>query len=262
MSINVEEDDDNFASFDEPCVICLSSTLYRPSMVAPCFHSFCTGCISIWLERSDKCPMCNQIAERIIYDIKDKNEYKQISIPSLKGGGRMASETLDNEVNVPNHPSRTRVYSIPMRCSQDDNIHRLKPNRITNESQEKRLREFVIRDLETILRTYRVQILTELVMGMLKTKDFFTSDRESCIHTLKEYLNEKTEHFVEEVELFSRSTLSLPGYDRNVRYLVSAPTLPTSTRSQKRKRQNQVVIDVDDDNQQDDYQESNKKIKK
>jgi hypothetical protein len=217
----MQESEEKTVVFDGQCVICLAQQLHQPAMLMPCFHSFCTGCISIWLERSDKCPLCNTIAERIIYDIQSESQYKQVNLPSFSNDNVTASELLDIEMNIPHHPFRQRVYFTPLRCVHDKNIHKFPGKLVSELDAQERVRQWVVRDLEAILRTYRVQILTEYIMALVK-KHNLTTEKEMWIRVLKEYIDDLAERFVEELEMFISSTLSIQGYDRSVKYEAAA----------------------------------------
>ncbi|XP_020095322.1 probable E3 ubiquitin-protein ligase RHB1A [Ananas comosus] len=47
------------------CIICLEEyTAENPHIVPKCGHNFHLNCILAWLERSDRCPVCDQIILR------------------------------------------------------------------------------------------------------------------------------------------------------------------------------------------------------
>ncbi|XP_059176210.1 E3 ubiquitin-protein ligase CHFR-like isoform X2 [Physella acuta] len=46
------------------CIIC-QGLLHDCISLQPCMHSFCSGCYSEWMEKSDECPSCRMKVERI-----------------------------------------------------------------------------------------------------------------------------------------------------------------------------------------------------
>jgi hypothetical protein len=259
MSQDVEEH--KTMEFADQCVICLSKKIIQPAMLMPCFHSFCTGCISIWLERSDKCPLCNRVADRIIYDIQSQDQYKQIVLPSLKNEADVSvSQLMDLEMNIPQHPNRRRVYFVPLFCIKDSKVHKFEISkiRLIDGEPEERIRQWVIRDLEAILRTYRVQILTEFVMGLISKHDLST-ERDTIVSLLKEYIGSLAEHFLDELVLYASSGLGIQAYDRCVKYQKKNTNVERDEEMKvrsKRKRSNfeQIeVVEIHDDDDDDNH---------
>uniref|UniRef100_A0A8B9VD85 RING-type domain-containing protein n=1 Tax=Anas zonorhyncha TaxID=75864 RepID=A0A8B9VD85_9AVES len=50
------------------CPVCQGS-LKEPSVISPCQHQFCFGCIMRWAKRSVSCPLCRQDITSIRYSI-------------------------------------------------------------------------------------------------------------------------------------------------------------------------------------------------
>ena len=63
-----------------PCPICLQSfTRTAFSMLLPCYHRYCYGCISAWLRVSPatvRCPVCNTAPGALVYSIRSSSCYK------------------------------------------------------------------------------------------------------------------------------------------------------------------------------------------
>eukprot|EP00474_Spongospora_subterranea_P001529 CRZ01987.1 hypothetical protein [Spongospora subterranea] len=59
------------------CRICLGDmTRTSLAIVVPCFHRFCYYCIRAWLRRSQRCALCQQPADALIYSIRSNTAYK------------------------------------------------------------------------------------------------------------------------------------------------------------------------------------------
>jgi E3 ubiquitin-protein ligase CHFR len=46
------------------CSIC-SEIMHECISLQPCLHSYCSGCYSEWMEKSDECPICRKKVDRI-----------------------------------------------------------------------------------------------------------------------------------------------------------------------------------------------------
>eukprot|EP00761_Pharyngomonas_kirbyi_P011482 gb/GECH01011507.1/.p1 GENE.gb/GECH01011507.1/~~gb/GECH01011507.1/.p1 ORF type:complete len:679 (+),score=118.56 gb/GECH01011507.1/:1-2037(+) len=54
-----DSESDDGLSENLVCIIC-SEILYKPASVIPCMHTFCSGCVSQWIDVQDNCPQCRQ----------------------------------------------------------------------------------------------------------------------------------------------------------------------------------------------------------
>ncbi|KAF4662915.1 hypothetical protein FOL47_006004 [Perkinsus chesapeaki] len=48
---------DNDCYRELECAIC-HEVMYKPVSVTPCMHTFCSSCLSVWLEKHGTCPLC------------------------------------------------------------------------------------------------------------------------------------------------------------------------------------------------------------
>ncbi|KAK6968516.1 E3 ubiquitin-protein ligase CHFR [Biomphalaria glabrata] len=88
------------------CSIC-QELLHDCISLQPCMHSFCSGCYSEWMDRSDECPSCRLKVERI-----NKNHLVNNLVEAylkLKPEKRRPEEEL-NELDMKNKITRDMLY--------------------------------------------------------------------------------------------------------------------------------------------------------
>uniref|UniRef100_A0A8B9T615 RING-type domain-containing protein n=1 Tax=Anas platyrhynchos TaxID=8839 RepID=A0A8B9T615_ANAPL len=54
------EEDTMATEAEVTCPVCQGS-LKEPSVISPCQHQFCFGCIMRWAKRSVSCPLCSYV---------------------------------------------------------------------------------------------------------------------------------------------------------------------------------------------------------
>ena len=64
---------------DVTCPVC-QGTPKEPSVVSPCQHQFCLGCIMRWAERSVNCPLCRQDITSIRYSIWSEDDFLEVQV--------------------------------------------------------------------------------------------------------------------------------------------------------------------------------------
>lgn len=63
------------------CAICLEPVAHNTKCFAySCFHEFCYGCLTTWLEHKKECPLCKRPLKQVIYDIKSPRTYKTVNV--------------------------------------------------------------------------------------------------------------------------------------------------------------------------------------
>ncbi|KAL9649107.1 hypothetical protein ABK040_008484 [Willaertia magna] len=213
-----EEETDNYSLLslpDEKCIICLTKPISNPAMLLPCSHlNYCTHCISMWLEKSERCPLCNTIVTDIVYNIFSDSQFQVIHLKN----NLTNSNTIVN--NPPQHIFRHFLYfsnpSNPLYAQLNSEIHK-KKKFIMNMNVERRVSQFIKRELETIMKSYNVQILQSTIEKLLMKYNL--DDYEIFMKELETYLKEHTNHFLHELKLFKMSNIqNLEAYDRLVTY--------------------------------------------
>eukprot|EP00075_Anas_platyrhynchos_P016767 XP_027306020.1 uncharacterized protein LOC113842549 [Anas platyrhynchos] len=63
------------------CPVCQGS-LKEPSVISPCQHQFCFGCIMRWAKRSVSCPLCRQDITSIRYSIWSEDDFLEVQVVS------------------------------------------------------------------------------------------------------------------------------------------------------------------------------------
>jgi len=208
MSTNKQEN----IVFREQCAICLEPQQKNPAMLLPCYHSFCGDCIVCWLQRSSKCPLCKNTATHIIYDVKSEKNYRMVKLTDSIGND-------ESNWDVPVHENRSKVYDAGLEIVVDRNIHTHKFTKelfLKNKKLAQKMKHFIRRELETILRTYQVELIVEHIMSLLSQMDILSS--EFC-ENVKMFLKDKAERFCKEVYMFGCSNLSIKAYDEQVKYI-------------------------------------------
>ncbi|XP_071887589.1 uncharacterized protein [Anas platyrhynchos] len=66
---------------DVTCPVCQGTTK-EPSVVIPCRHHFCLGCIMRWAEKNATCPLCRQKITAIRYSIWSEDDYMEVRAES------------------------------------------------------------------------------------------------------------------------------------------------------------------------------------
>ncbi|XP_066847357.1 E3 ubiquitin-protein ligase Topors-like [Anser cygnoides] len=64
---------------DVTCPVC-QGTPKEPSVVSPCQHQFCLGCIMRWAKRSANCPLCRQDITSIRYSIWSEDDFLEVRV--------------------------------------------------------------------------------------------------------------------------------------------------------------------------------------
>eukprot|EP00075_Anas_platyrhynchos_P013498 XP_027302751.1 uncharacterized protein LOC113840305 [Anas platyrhynchos] len=64
---------------DVTCPVCQGTTK-EPSVVIPCRHQFCLGCIMRWAARNATCPLCRQKITSVRYSIWAEDDFMEVQI--------------------------------------------------------------------------------------------------------------------------------------------------------------------------------------
>ncbi|KAI8361569.1 hypothetical protein B0O80DRAFT_494112 [Mortierella sp. GBAus27b] len=125
------------------CVICLNSCDDR-TVLSTCRHEFCFHCILQWSMISHSCPLCVQIFDSCIHDIKDDQNYTVHRFEPLSGssctGSSPASASSSSTIHA-STPSRqlTVPYGIIRQLYGPPQNRRRYRNQQRSERAEERL---------------------------------------------------------------------------------------------------------------------------
>jgi hypothetical protein len=193
----------NSSSVNMGCAICLADELDNEAFILQCYHSFCLECIQSWLKHGTTCPLCKRNIEGLVYNIENDTNFQLLVITNT-----------DTKLMIPQHPKRTQIYALNLHVVENKKVH----NQIVNSAtyKQKRIGEWIERDLQTILKSFHTDMLTQFALSVLSKR--FETNVDVC-KELREFLGDSTEKFVEEFDYFSRSKLSLDMYDRTVQYV-------------------------------------------
>ncbi|EEB08047.1 ubiquitin-protein ligase E3 [Schizosaccharomyces japonicus yFS275] len=94
---------------EEFCAICLD-TLSRKAKLHPCGHScFDLDCITTWLQRSYKCPLCKRPVDCIYYDYDIRNKFKRRYIqPRSTEVGNTRNDSVEGDTV---HDTRSSLFA-------------------------------------------------------------------------------------------------------------------------------------------------------
>src|SRR5690606_24318353 len=142
------------------------------------------------------CPLCKRFVTDIVYDIKSETQYRILSL------------TNNDSPIVPEHEERRKVYTTSLQCVFDKKIHFMKFSpqyfRERQEWYKKKLTPWIRRDLETILKTTKVDMIIEYVMSLLSHVDLRSKEFNE---KLKVFLKDDADKFCNELYMFACSKL-------------------------------------------------------
>lgn len=93
------------------CSIC-RAVMYEPVVVVPCFHSFCGGCISDWLDISLKCPLC-KTAMKTLARNRQLNDIIESYLKDNTSDCRDVDEIAELK-------AKNKVYLIPLEINDEE----------------------------------------------------------------------------------------------------------------------------------------------
>jgi hypothetical protein len=223
--------------FEETCAICLLNTISNPSMLTPCYHVFCIQCITPWLERSmgASCPLCKQKPTGIIFDIESEDKFEKLDLTNYLIDNKMEEEENEDctmfDLPFNNRDKRFEVYFTPLECVLDTkNVHKLYGKFSSSYFNKMKsfisdaTRNWIARDLKVLLRLEDVDLLCDLVMGLLSKIDIVKEEDLFVCNLVEYFANEReARHFVRELGLFLQSGLSMESYDSRAKYQCLMP---------------------------------------
>ncbi|CAG8628293.1 9548_t:CDS:1, partial [Acaulospora morrowiae] len=221
--------DDSFAS---NCPICLQDFQDR-SYLNSCFHSFCASCIRQWLNVTPSCPLCKSKVEFIIYNVDEiKGTFSKYYVAGTTNENEMDAKKLklkkwikevsDNtkldskkksssSVSLKTIKERARVYDENLLAK--DIPQRLKHFAHFHNKDNDRLRPFLSRDLNAILKDTYDQVIEEYVQSVVVSYYQQYKPREVIIEKLRPWLGRLTEKFLDEMFKFIESGLKMEIWD-------------------------------------------------
>jgi hypothetical protein len=89
------------------CAICLTA-ISDPTTLVACTHSFCYECISQWLRKSNKCPLCKSKSSAFIRSSQDSNAQLLIYRHPKERRDRSDNTSEDDKCNAAVSVHRSR----------------------------------------------------------------------------------------------------------------------------------------------------------
>jgi hypothetical protein len=109
--LTATDDDDNAAAADDDdvCPVCMEPFTADNQLSLPCFHKFCSGCLKMWAEKHDNCPVCRTT-------VTDDAVAKMVNKKNIKGASRDVSSKTMTALSVkklmfPNLPNPSDLPS-------------------------------------------------------------------------------------------------------------------------------------------------------
>jgi len=217
------------------CPICLEN-LDNPSIPDCCTHQFCFICIVHWGSTTSTCPMCKRKFTFILHSIKSASEYKRF-YPKEENGPKSKNPSITSTTRSTQSISlsttqRTKKEGAPpplfltdaheLRRSVYVNGLRAKSNSNLQKKIRPDLKQFITRDLQSILQIEEVDILVEMIMGLFKKYETFHKKQNfsEIQNHLKDYLpSEYISTLIHEIQAFNSSMHpNLTVYDKHVKY--------------------------------------------
>ncbi|XP_073269438.1 uncharacterized protein [Primulina huaijiensis] len=221
----VEEGRSNSSYGGSPCPICLDSVT-QESYLDRCFHKFCYDCIVRWntivaskhssTPSSLKCPMCKVENISIIYGY-DGSFFQRHYVNKCFGNSEFFSES---------HRYRLKCYyTEPGNLDDKLQVSRywkfrkyLQPNSW--------LHDWLRREIQAVMQEEDVDIIVHYVLGVIDSLRRDTSKHLTMLaemvreefrmivsKAVKPFITGRTERFVNELELFLASGLTIDAFD-------------------------------------------------
>lgn len=88
------------------CSICMD-TLETPTMEPSCQNVFCAKCIMLWLDRSDKCPLCRVVVDKkqLLVQSSDEKNHQHLDPLELKSHARKYTKVEQIKLLVKGKPN-------------------------------------------------------------------------------------------------------------------------------------------------------------
>uniref|UniRef100_A0A1D1YUN3 E3 ubiquitin-protein ligase Topors n=1 Tax=Anthurium amnicola TaxID=1678845 RepID=A0A1D1YUN3_9ARAE len=208
------------------CPICLEP-IKQEAYLERCLHTFCHGCIRNWTKyisrqhsqslTSIKCPLCKSENSSIIYDLSGKFFRRHF-----------VNKDPESSFLTSAHKFRWQSYEIEpagMICHKFNVLSYWKNRRYLQ--QNRFLQTWLRREIQTLLQDEDVDIIVHHILGVIKS---FLKRQQECLklppeekqkefkqllsHAARPFISERTDRFVDELELFLASSLNIEAYDR------------------------------------------------
>ncbi|CAA7399987.1 unnamed protein product [Spirodela intermedia] len=216
------------SSYEDPnrCPICLEA-IKQEAYLDRCFHTFCYCCIASWTRyvsrqhsrsvSSIKCPLCKRENSSIIYGLSG-NSFQR----------HYVNEALGSSFLTRAHKVRWQCYDIEpgVMDHKFDPLSFWKSRRYLQENRF--LQAWLRREIQTLLQEEDVEIIMYHVLGLIES--FFKRQpkghhlqppeekrgefKKLVSDAARSFLSTRTDRFVDELELFLASGLTLDAYDK------------------------------------------------
>ena len=190
------------------CAICLARHK-RPAMVRSCFHMFCFECIAKWYRVGrGRCPVCKLEFDTVVTDIASDTEYTVHCFTHK-------DPSPQDPASQPNTGCewRREVYARGIWARMTNS--RAMEWGVTADAgkEEERLKEWVERELRTLMGTTDVELVTMIVLSTIELP-------EETMTQLKGLLDsDHLEHFVHELRYVPLTAPSSHGVDAGALYI-------------------------------------------
>ncbi|RWS14028.1 E3 ubiquitin-protein ligase Topors-like protein, partial [Dinothrombium tinctorium] len=119
------------------CSICLTQINDR-AVTDPCHHEFCLACIRQWMQRNNHCPICREICNSILHNIRSETEFERIPVEPALQDEQINIIMLDLigdshifvHILVPGYFIATSNHEIIIMSQTHDFIQHLRPRTI------------------------------------------------------------------------------------------------------------------------------------
>ncbi|CAJ0645679.1 8757_t:CDS:2 [Entrophospora sp. SA101] len=208
------------------CSICLHQ-YQDQSYLNYCYHTFCYSCISQWIKTIAKktkkpyCPLCKNKIKYIIHNIDEaKGSFLKYYLENDYGeryghGNNVNNNGGEFKITEKDKMMITKKRKKWIREISSNN------NNLINETDLKRIKPFITRDLKVILSDMYDEIIEEHVQSILTMYYFNGSKTEKeVIDLLKPWLKgEKiTQKFLSELNEFLNSDWNIEKWDELIEY--------------------------------------------
>ncbi|KAL9259768.1 E3 ubiquitin-protein ligase Topors-like protein [Drosera capensis] len=211
-----------------PCPICLGPVIAE-AYLDRCFHKFCYSCILRWMnvvrdkrsssrhEESLKCPLCKTENFSIIYGY-DGSTFQRHHVH--EDALERSFYTVDHKYRLQCYYTESGMLEDTFRVAQYWKFSKyLQPS--------KRLQHWLKRELQALTQVEDVEVLVRHTLGIVESfrqrnhskgprpvSEAIRQSFKSLVgNSVKPFVGERTERFVDELELFLCSGLTLEAYD-------------------------------------------------
>ncbi|KAF5740075.1 hypothetical protein HS088_TW11G00139 [Tripterygium wilfordii] len=209
-----------------PCPICLGP-IVQESYLDTCFHKFCYNCIVQWtkvvaskqslLPSSVKCPLCKRENYSLIRGF-DGTSFERLYVNQNFGNGFFLTKA---------HKCRLQCYHTePGIANAAFDVSRYWKSRKYLQSNQW-LQSWLKREIQALAQDEDIEIIVHHILGVfdcflrrneqkhVKTPEIIREEFKALVSdAARPFIAARTNHFVDEMELFLASGLTIEAYDQ------------------------------------------------